>query len=381
MMSLRVNCMDKLKFGVIGINGRGGGLAREIASSDRAEVCAIVDLNEEAAKAVASENGGDVWTDYEVMLSTADIDAVVIATPHHLHAPMGHTCLSAGLHTFIEKPIANTVSEADHLVDLAEAQGVKLGIGHNYRAFPGNVAMKKLVDGLGDIHRVLWQWIDTRSESYYDRDVWRSTWGFAGGGVLLNQTSHDLDLLCWMLGEPAEVSSVIGNWGHRFEVEDTALASIRFKSGAVASVQFSICDRPLNYRQVSGDRGTVEFRDDSRPNSVIPDSLRIGRYGTPMREYISGGGGISSSPTIEWEDIDVVGERKFPPFMDDFIGAVLDDRDSIATGASARTTIELINGIILSGIRKEVVSFPLDRDEYNRVFAELKEGRSKVGRL
>jgi predicted dehydrogenase len=372
---------DQLKFGVIGINGRGAGLAREIAASEQAEVCAVVDLNEDAAKALAAETGGDVWTDYEAMLAKTELDAAVIATPHYLHAPMGMACLEAGLHTFIEKPIANTVLEADQLVELAKVKGVTLGIGHNYRTFPGNIAMKKCVDELGDIHRVLWQWIDTRAETYYDRDVWRSMWAYAGGGVLLNQTSHDIDLLCWMLGEPAEVSSVIGNWGHKFEVEDTAIASIRFKSGAVASVQFSICDRPLNYRQVSGDRGTVEFRDDKRPNSVIPDSLRVGRYGTPMREYISGKSGIASAPEIAWEDIEVTGERRFPPMMPDFIDAVIDGHDPITTGASARTTIELINGMILSGIRKEVVTFPLDRAAYDAVFDELKEGQAKVERL
>lgn len=373
--------MNELRFGVVGINGRGRGLAREVAASDHAEVVAVADLNEEAARSLTGETGGDVWTDYEAMLSGSELDAVVIATPHHLHAPMGLASLEAGLHTFIEKPIANTVSEADRLVDLADSKGLKLGIGHNYRTFPGNIAMKRGVDELGDIHRVLWQWIDTRAETYYDRDVWRSTWANAGGGVLLNQTSHDLDLLCWMMGEPAEVSSVIGNWGHRFEVEDTAVASIRFKSGAVASVQFSICDRALNYRQVSGDRGTIEFRDDNRPNSVIPDVLRIGRYGTPMRQYISGKGGIASAPEIDWEDMEVPGERKIPPMMDDFIGAVIDDHDPVTTGASARTTIELINGIILSGVRREVVSFPLDRDAYDAIFDELKSGRAKVSRL
>ena len=372
---------DLLRFGIIGINGRGGGLAREVAASDRAEVVAVADLNEEAANALVAETGGDVWADYEAMLSGAKLDAVVIATPHHLHSPMGLACLEAGLHTFIEKPISNTVAEADKLVDLAKSKALKLGIGHNYRTFPGNIAMKKLVDELGDIHRVLWQWIDTRVETYYDRDIWRSTWANAGGGVLLNQTSHDIDLMCWMLGEPAEVSSVIGNWGHRFEVEDTAIASIRFKSGAVASVQFSICDRPLNYRQVSGDRGTVEFRDDNRPNSLIPDTLRIGRYGMPMRQYISSKGGIASAPNIEWEEIEVAGERNIPPMMNDFISAVIDDHDPVTTGSSARTTIELINGIIQSGIRKEVVSFPLDRDAYESVFDELKSGLAKVNRL
>ena len=370
-----------LRFGVIGINGRGAGLAREVAASNSAEVVAVVDLNLEAANEVAAETGGVVGTDYEAMLRDVELDAVVIATPHNLHAPMGMACLEAGLHTFIEKPIANTVSEADQLIDLAASKGLTLGIGHNYRTFPGNVAMKQLVDSLGDVHRVLWQWIDTRPETYYDRDIWRSTWAAAGGGVLLNQASHDIDLLCWMLGEPAEVSSVIGNWGHRFEVEDTAVASVRFKSGAVASLQFSICDRPLNYRQVSGDRGTVEFRDDSRPNSVIPDVLKIGRYGTPMRDFIKGTGGISADPQINWEEVVVEGERKIPPMMDDFIDAVLTRREPITSGASARTTIELINGIVLSGIRKEVVTFPLDRTVYDDVFGALKQGKEKVSRL
>jgi UDP-N-acetyl-2-amino-2-deoxyglucuronate dehydrogenase len=372
---------DLLKFAVVGINGRGAGLAREIASDDRAQVVAVVDLNEAAAKTLSEDTGGEVWTDYAAMLAKTDLDATVIATPHHLHAPMGIASLEAGLHTFIEKPIANTVSEADQLVDLAAARGVTLGIGHNYRTFPGNIEMKRLVDELGDIHRVFWQWIDTRPETYYARDIWRSTWANAGGGVLLNQTSHDIDLLCWMMGEPAEVSSVIGNWGHAFEVEDTAIVSVKFKSGAVASLQFSICDRPLNYRQVSGDRGTIEFRDEKRPNSVIPETLKVGRYGAPMRAFISGEGGISSAPEIAWEEIQVEGERKFPPMMPDFIGAVIEGRDPVTSGVSARTTIELINGIILSGIRKEVVSFPLDRAAYDEVFQELQQGQAKVSRL
>lgn len=373
--------MDNLKFGVIGIKGRGGGLAKEIAACDGAEVAAVVDLDEAAAKEIAEATGGRVWTDCEAMLAEGGLDAAVVATPHHLHAPMGIACLEAGLHTFIEKPIANTAADADRLVNLAASKSLTLGIGHNYRTFPGNVAMKRLVDELGDIHRVLWQWIDTRPETYYDRDIWRSTWAHAGGGVLLNQTSHDLDLLCWMLGEPVEVSSIIGNWGHRFEVEDTAIANIRFKGGAVANVQLSICDRPLNYRQVSGDNGTVEFRDEKRPNSVVPEVLKVGRYGTPMREYISGKGGIASAPGITWEEIKVEGEPRFPPIMPDFVEAVVEKREPVTSGASARTTIELINGIILSGIRKETVTFPLDRAAFGEVFEQLKAGTIKVDPL
>lgn len=315
------------------------------------------------------------------MLGEVELDAVAMATPHQLHAPMGLACLEAGLHAFIEKPIANTVSDADRLVEAAETRNLQLGIGHNYRTFPGNLAMKRQVDALGDIHRVLWQWIDTRAESYYARDIWRSKWAQAGGGVLLNQTSHDLDLLCWMLGEPVEVSAMIGNWGHAFEVEDTAVANIRFKNGALANVQLSICDRALNYRQVSGDRGTIEFRDDGQPNSIIPDTLRVGRYQTPMRAYIEGGEGIASTPEIVWEDVDVAGEGRIPPIMGNFIGAIHGEETLVTSGPSARVTIELINAIIMSGMTAEAVSLPIDRGDYDALYTELIDGKKQVQRL
>ena len=105
------------------------------------------------------------------------------------------------------------VSEADRLVEAAQQRNLKLAVGHNYRTFSGNRAMKQLIEEgtLGEIYRVLWMWLDTRSEAYYQRDIWRCTWEHAGGGVLMNQASHDIDLICWMFGEPAEVSAMIAN--------------------------------------------------------------------------------------------------------------------------------------------------------------------------
>ena len=142
--------------------------------------------------------------------------------------------------------------------------------------------IKRLIDAgeLGDIYRVLWQWLEARAEAYYERDIWRCTWEHAGGGVLMNQTSHDIDLLCWMMGEPVEVSAMISNWGHRAEIEDTAIANVRFASGAVCNLQLSICDRRLNYRQISGNKGTVIYQDEKNANSQVPDTFRLGRYGS-----------------------------------------------------------------------------------------------------
>ena len=372
--------MNTLKFGIIGIKGRGGGLAKEAASIDGVEVVAIADLDTAAAGEIAEPLGASVFDDYATMLREVDLDVAVIATPHRFHGPMGLACLEAGVHTFLEKPIANTVSEADRLVEAAESRGLTFGIGHNYRTFPGNIAMKALVEEIAPIHRVLWQWLDTRPETYYDRDVWRCTWTDAGGGVLMNQTSHDLDLLCWMMGDPAEVSAMIGNWGHKSEIEDTAVANIRFTSGAIANVQLGMCDRALNYRQVAGDNGAIEFRDERNPNSVVPDSLRVGRYGHSMRAFIAENDGVTSRPDIAWEEVRVEGERRFPAILPDFVAAIREGRDPVTSGASARVTLELINAIILASFTRETVCLPVDRDAYDALFAELSEGQTRVER-
>ena len=315
------------------------------------------------------------------MVEAEDLDAVVIATPHHLHAPMGLDCLEAGLHTFVEKPIANTVSEADKMIEAAQARDLKLAVGHNYRTFPGNRALKRLIDegALGEIYRVLWMWIEARPESYYDRDIWRCTWEHAGGGVLMNQTSHDLDLLCWMVGDPVAVSAMMCNWGHGVEIEDTVVANIRFACGAHANVQLSTCDRRLNYRQISGDLGTIEFRDEKNANSVVPDVFRLGRYEAPMRAFIKNDQKSAWQPKISWED--VPSDEGGPTLMESFVSAILDGGEAITDGVTARRTLELINAIVLSALRKEEVAFPVDRDQYDELMEELKHGETQVDRL
>ena len=375
--------MDPVRVGVVGLRGVGRQHMKELATSGRAELAAVCDLDRSLTGAAAEEYGASVWTSLDDMLARCGLDAVVIATPHHLHAPMGLAALEAGLHAFVEKPIAVTVSEADLLVEAARSRELTLAVGHNYRTFPGNRALKALIDDglVGEIHRVMWQWLETRPEAYYERDVWRCTWEHAGGGVLMNQTSHDLDLLCWMVGDPVEVSAFIGNWGHSAEIEDTAIANIRFESGALCNVQFSICDRRFNYRQISGDLGTVVYSDQKNANSNVPDELMLGRYSAPMRDFIAGTAGkIAGQPEVTWRSIPVDAVLTGPTLLGSFIGAICDGTEPITDGVSARRTLELINAMILSGVRKEVVTLPLDRGRYDALMAELVAGESKVDR-
>ncbi len=369
------NDLERLRTGVIGVRGIGGRHVQDLADSDLADLVGIADLDQDLAAKLGESHGVKVWSDYRDMVEKENLDAVVIATPHHLHAPMGQYCLEAGLHTFVEKPIANSISEADKMIAAASARNLVLAVGHNYRTFPGNRAMKKLIEegALGEIYRVLWMWLEARPEGYYDRDIWRCTYEHAGGGVLMNQTSHDLDLLCWMMGDPVEVSAMVSSWGHKAEIEDTAIANIRFASGAHCNVQLSICDRRLNYRQISGDLGTLVYQDEKNANSHIPDEFRIGRYETPMRSYINGEeGGVSRQPGITWEDVHI--EDGGETLLNSFLRAAATGGEPITDGITARRTLELINAILYSGIRKEVVELPLDRNNYDALLEELKQG-------
>ena len=373
--------MDVLRMAAVGIKGVGRGHVETIATDERTELVALADLDETAGQAMAAKHSARAYTDYRLLLEQEKPDAVVIATPHHLHAPMCLEALEAGAHVYLEKPIANRISEADRVVASAQEKGLVVAVGHQYRTFPGNVKLKEIIDSglIGDLNRIVWQWLEARPETYYDRDIWRCTWKHAGGGVLMNQTSHDLDLLCWLAGEPVEVAAMIRNWGHRHEVEDTAVASISFASGALANVQLSTCSHCLNYRQLAGDKGMILFQDETDANVRVPEIFRVGTYDTSMREIIAGGAGTVSKVEPAWRDIDCT-DALSPTLFDSFVTAISEGSTPITDAVSARRTIELINAIVLSGIRRKTVSLPIDREEYDDLMDELIRGDVKVAR-
>ena len=369
--------MDTLRTAVVGLKGMGRQHIKGLSENPRATLTAVADLDRESAAAVAQEHAATAYADYRELLAKESLDAIIFATPHLLHAPMALDALESGLHTLVEKPIAIRVSEADRMIDRAKAKDLILAVGHNYRTFPANLKLKELLPQLGPIYRILWQWLENRPESYYDRDIWRSTWRHAGGGVLMNQTSHDLDLICWLFGRPAEVSAMLLNRGHKHEVEDTATANIRFESGALANVQLSTVSHRLNYRQIAGENGAILLEDTVNANVQLPETFRLGLYDRPVSDIVADASGATGQPQPAWTDIDCT-DAESPSLLDSFIETSLDGGIPISDGESARITLELINAIILSGVRKKVVQFPIDRDEYDELMDELASGKTKV---
>ena len=377
--------MDSVRYGVIGIKGVGGTHVRLAQEHENVELTALVDLDEAAVKAQSQELGVRAFTDYRELLDAGIVDAVSIATPHHLHAIIGLECLNAGVHVFTEKPLANRVSDADAMIKAAQARSLKLCVGHQYRTYQTPQTMKHLIDSgaIGNIMRVLWTWIEFRPESYYARDIWRQTWRHAGGGVLMNQTSHDLDLICWLIGEPVQVSAMIGNQSHQMEVEDVVCANVLFANGTYGSIQLTI-NQPRGYsiRQIAGDKGTIAIPDVQSLASDNEDHILLGTYEDSLTKLVAQSAGIAGQPEISWKPVELRDEPGgHKVLMDSFINAILNGGEPLVSGVNARPAVELINAIVLSALRKKTVDVPVDREEYDELFEGLSKGSLQIPRF
>jgi len=411
----------KIRYGVIGIKGMGKYHIASVQRNQKAELIALVDADAEFVNKKSNELGVRGFTDYRRMLDADIVDAVSIVTPHYLHGAMGIACLEAGLHIFMEKPFASRISEADAMVALAKAQNLKICVGHQYRTHRSSQIMKNLIDAgkIGDIQRILWSWIDFRPESYFTRDPWRTTWKECGGGILMNQASHDLDLICWLTGDrPTSISAFIGNQLHKVEIEDIACANILFANGALACFQSSINQaRGYSVRQIAGDKGVIIIEDAKSLTHDANDQIILGTYEDCLSKSVMNLPDSHDQPEISWQRFDLGAGTKFQrisrklhqiirrnsnvseymsingrPFvfrrpigyealMKSFIEAIIDGGEPIVNGESARLTIELINAMVLSAIKKRTVDFPLDSEEYDQLFEDLSTGKAKVPRF
>lgn len=209
-----------------------------LSDCPQTELVAVCDVREDRAKSVAEKFGIPFVTDYHDLLKDPHIDAVHICTPHYLHAPMAIDALNAGKHVFTEKPMAITPEDCERMKAAAAGSGKALGVCFQNRYNPVNAEIHRLVRS-GEVGKVLGgrgivNW--NRTPSYYTESGWRGTWATEGGGVLINQSIHTLDLLLWALGEPETVEATCGILSLRdtIEVEDTASVHMTFPGGASA---------------------------------------------------------------------------------------------------------------------------------------------------
>lgn len=331
-----------------------------ITALPSAELKAVMDVAETRAK-VAGETAGVRWfTDLDEALDAPGVDVVSVCVPSGRHAQVGVRAAQARKHVVVEKPIDITLSAADRLIEACDRAGVGLTVISQYRFEPGVRRLRALIDQgrlgqlvLGNATMRLY-----RSQGYYDSADWRGTWALDGGGALMNQGVHYLDLLRWMMGPLEAISARCVTRAHRrIEVEDIALATVAFRSGAVGTIQASTAVYPgLTERlEVTGLDGTVVI--DS--NDVVLCELRDERgepddYGETLSERrdLAAGPG-DSAPVLTGHTAQI----------DNFLSSLDQGTDPFVTGMDGRDALEVVLATYESSRQGREVRLPLAAGE------------------
>ncbi|MGI8870405.1 MAG: Gfo/Idh/MocA family protein [Mycobacteriales bacterium] len=347
-----------MRFAIVGCGVIGKQHVRTIGTVADAELACVVDIEPERAAAFAHDYGIPGLTDLDKALARDDIDAVAVCTPSGRHADIAVPALAAGKHVIVEKPLEITPDAAERIADAAWRTGKTVTVISQRRFAPINRFMRTAIER-GDLGHItsgsaaMYWW---RSPGYYASAGWRGTWSLDGGGALMNQGIHTIDLLTWLMGKPVEVTAYAATVAHPdLEVEDTAIAAVRYETGALASIHGTTAAFPGTISTVGifGDRGSMQTTNDRLEYF----------YSAPAQEAAAaaygGGGGNQADEVREREGLD--GEAQETPTADsvkqpakrtghsaqyeDFIDAVTTGREPFVTVADNTRTLGVIWGI------------------------------------
>ncbi|HEY4413101.1 MAG TPA: Gfo/Idh/MocA family oxidoreductase, partial [Gaiellaceae bacterium] len=267
-----------LRYGLIGAGVVAEMHLEAIATLDDVELVGISAHDKEAAERRAREYRSHAFADSDELLAQ-ELDVVVVATPHPSHAELTVATLETGAHVLCEKPLAPEVREADAMIAAADRAGRLLGVCFQQRFRPVIAAARRLVDEgrLGTLLRV--SIVDPlyRPNAYYRTADWRGTWKGEGGGVLMNQAPHTLDLLCHLAGPPVTVWGVAQRRAQPMEAEDTATALLSYDGGAVGTIAVSTLEPGVQRIELVGDRGRIE---------IVGESIAFERFEPPISEHL-----------------------------------------------------------------------------------------------
>ncbi len=369
--------MKKLKYAVIGVGGVGRSHLNAAKKLEEYELVAVADVNEEYGKKTADEYKVKWYKDYKEMLKKEELDIVSICTPHFLHSSMSIDALNAGVNVLVEKPMAIRVSEADEMIRAAKKNNVTLGVVFQHRFDPEIQYAKKTISSgeLGELYYASLLYGCYRTQPYYRTASWRGTWKYEGGGVLINQAIHYIDSFQWIIGvRPKKIVSLIDTMIHEIEVEDVATVAVEYENGAKGFIYISSFFYPSKEAmEVQGNKGILRIENRNVDYIEYKPSLKDsifdftdGKWGRPpetVKHEI-----VLESPKYKGHDA----------VLEDFARSILEKRAPMVTGEEGRRSVELINAIIMSGVKNRPVSFPIDPKEYDRVYDELVKARKIV---
>lgn len=364
--------MNKVRIGVIGVGGMGQQHCRYMHELDVGELTAVCDVAPKVAKQIGEQHEAPHFVKHADLMDSGLVDAVLIATPHYDHPPIAIDAFKRGLHVLSEKPIAVSVKEASRMTRAAERSGKVFAVMFQLRHLPEFQAARKLIDTgrLGEIHRLRMTLGYYRSQAYYDSGGWRATWEGEGGGVLLNQAPHGLDLFAWLGGMPKVVTAQTRIRMHDIEVEDEAFALLEYPNGAHGYLYAGVNDSPeVTSLEICGDRGKIliEFE------GWRPHGMKFWEVRPPLREFTAESKEMWAVPKAVPVEVPLVmGEQGHIVVTRNFCRAILYGEDLVTPGAEGIWSLELANAMILSQYRKKTVCIPLKRNEYEDLLVELK---------
>jgi len=366
--------MKNVRFGIIGTGNMGTAHAACLYDKqiEGATLTALCDIRPERIE-YCKQTYGDVrlFDDYKKLIDSGCVDAVIVATPHPLHAQIAIYALRSGLHVLSEKPIDISVTKARELNRVALSSGKVFGIMFNQRTNELFFRAREIVQSgyLGELKRSVWvitNWY--RTQHYYDSGDWRATWAGEGGGVLLNQAPHNLDLWQWICGMPVSIRAVcdVAKY-HNIEVEDDATIFARYKNGATGVFITSTGEFPgTNRLEISGDRGKLVIE-----NGV----LKWWKLSCPERKFcFECEQSFAEIPTEYTEIKSNSKESAHPGILRNFTRSILYGEPLLAPGTDGINELSISNAAYLSSWKGGAeIALPLDGEEFDRLLEERKK--------
>ena len=342
--------MDRVRYGIIGYGKIGSQHVSKILQGlvPPLELTAVADTDP-LRLAAAREALGDsvrLFDSAEALMASGCVDAVHICTPHYLHPPLAIRALEQGLHTLVEKPAGVYTAQVKRMNETARAHPeLRFAMDFNQRTDPVFIKARELVRS-GEVGRIVHtHWLITnwyRSQSYYDQGGWRATWKGEGGGVLLNQNPHNLDMWQWIVGMPSRIRAQVYYGRHRrIEVEDDVMAMAEFPDGATGSYITTVIDAPgTNRLEIDGTRGRLV---------VENGRIHMDRLLQPEPEFNAAWTKGLGKPKMESAEIPAEGTyTSHCGIMENFCRAILDGTPLLADGQEGIRGLEISNAIHLS---------------------------------
>lgn len=365
--------MSELRVGITGAGVIGAIHLEALKEVGQVRPVGITDVMPEARERLAGEYGIAAYASQAEMIAQARPDYVIVCTPHKTHAELVIAAMESGVHVLVEKPITVHAGKAREIVAAAERTGMKLGANFLRRVQPANAKLKELMGQgfAGEVKRVtivLTEWF--RSMRYYRSNAWRATWAGEGGGVTVNQSPHDLDMIVWLLGLPSAVCAELGTTGHEIEVEDEMCAMLKWPGGFLGTLQVNTNEAPgRTFVEITGTRGTLLL---DRKGLTATRLAQDAREFSETTETTMGLPATAETITYTLPDT----ANRYALMHRNFAAVIRGTATPVCPGEDAVAEVELANALLVSGVKREWVATPVAPEEFERVMAALIETKS-----